>query len=122
MTKSDNFEERSAHLKNLTDKELDEKFWELVKKTVDPLVDIAKNNTTPSIERSVLLRMGFDSLTAKVLVDKIFDQGLLGKGAGNVVYRFAKSLNTQNYLKAGEILVKEDHWDEVRTLFGGVSK
>lgn len=122
MTKNDNFEERSAHLKNLTDEELDEKFWKLVEKVVDPLVDIAENHTTPSIERSVLLRMGFDSLTAKVLVDKIFDQGLLVKGAGNVVYRFAKSLGTQDYLKAGEILVKEDHWDSVRSLFGGESK
>ncbi len=118
MVRPDDFEERSAHLKNLTDGELDKKFWELVEKVVDPLVDLASTHTTPSIERSVLLRMGFESITAKNLVDKIFEQGLLGKGAGNIVYRFAKA-NGMDYISAGDMLVKEDHWDEVRSLFGG---
>ena len=117
MVRSDDFEERSAHLKNLSDEELDEKFWELVEQVVDPLIELAKTHTSPSIERSVLLRMGFDSLTSKALVDKIFDQGLLGKGAGNVVFRFAKLKGMNDYVKAGKLLVKEDHWDEVRSLF-----
>jgi D-ornithine 4,5-aminomutase subunit alpha len=121
MVRPDDFEERSAHLKKLTDEELDKKFWELIEIVVDPLVELAKTHTTPSIERSVLLRMGFDSITSKNLVDKIFEQGLLGKGAGNIVYRFAKS-NKIEYIKAGELLVKEDHWDEVRKLFGGDRK
>lgn len=115
--RSDDFEERSAHLESLSDEELNKKFWELVERVVDPLVELAKTHTSPSIERSVLLRMGFDSLTAKTLVDKIFDQDLLSKGAGNVVYRFAKSKKMSDYIKAGELLIKEDHWDEVRTLF-----
>ncbi|BBJ28092.1 ornithine aminomutase subunit alpha [Athalassotoga saccharophila] len=117
MTRSDDFEERSAHLKNLSDEELDRRFWELVEQVVDPLVELARTHTSPSIERSVLLRMGFDSITAKNLVDKIFEQNLLGKGAGNVVYRFAKA-KKMDYLDAGQLLVKEDHWDEVRSLFG----
>jgi len=84
---------------------------------VDPLIDLAKTHTSPSIERSVLLRMGFDSITAKNIVDKIFEQKMLGKGAGNVVYKFAQARQI-DYLIAGEMLVKEDHWDEVRELFG----
>ncbi len=119
MVRPDDFEERSAHLKNLSDEELNKKFWELVEQVVNPLVELAKTHTSPSIERSVLLRMGFDSLMAKTLVDKILEQGLLSKGAGNVVYRFAKSKKTSDYIKAGELLIREDHWDEVRTLFGG---
>ncbi len=117
MVRPDDFEERSAHLKNLTDEELDKRFWELVEKIVDPLIELARTHTSPSIERSVLLRMGFDSITAKNIVDKVFEQGLLGKGAGNIVYRFAKARNV-DYLTAGEMLVKADHWDEVRGLFG----
>ncbi|MGC8544888.1 ornithine aminomutase subunit alpha [Athalassotoga sp.] len=117
MARPDDFEERSKHLKNLTDEELDKRFWELTEKIVDPLIDLAKTHTSPSIERSVLLRMGFDSITAKNIVDKIFEQKLLGKGAGNVVYKFAQARQI-DYLVAGEMLVKEDHWDEVRELFG----
>ncbi|MCL4407496.1 MAG: ornithine aminomutase subunit alpha [Thermotogae bacterium] len=117
MARPDDFEERSKHLKNLTDEELDKRFWELIEKIVDPLIDLAKTHTSPSIERSVLLRMGFDSITAKNIVDKIFEQKLLGKGAGNVVYKFAQARQI-DYLVAGETLVKEDHWDEVRELFG----
>jgi D-ornithine 4,5-aminomutase subunit alpha len=117
MARPDDFEERSKHLKNLTDEELDKRFWELIEKIVDPLIDLAKTHTSPSIERSVLLRMGFDSITAKNIVDKIFEQKMLGKGAGNVVYKFAQARQI-DYLIAGEMLVKEDHWDEVRELFG----
>lgn len=117
MVRSDDFEERSAHLKNLTDEELDKRFWELVEKVVDPLIELAKTHTSPSIERSVLLRMGFDSIMTKRIVDKIFEQHLLGKGAGNIIYRFAKSKN-MDYIKAGDLIVREDHWDEIRGLFG----
>lgn len=117
MIRQDDFEERSAHLKNLSDDELNKRFWELVEKVVDPLVELARTHTSPSIERSVLLRMGFDSIIAKNLVDKIFEQNLLSKGAGNIVYRFAK-VKEIDYLKAGELLVSEDHWDEVRAIFG----
>jgi len=35
---------------------------------VDPLLEYGRTHTTPSIERSVLLRMGFSSLEAKPLV------------------------------------------------------
>lgn len=119
MVRSDDFDERSVHLRNLSDEELDKRFWELVEQVVNPLVELAKTHTSPSIERSVLLRMGFDSLMAKMLVDKIFDQGLLGKGAGNVVFRFAKSKGMSDYVMAGKVLTEEDHWDEVRALFNG---
>ncbi len=67
MKRTDNFEERRGHLKNLTDDELKGRFWELAEEIVEPLVDLAKKNTTPSIERSVLLRMGFSSIEAKAL-------------------------------------------------------
>ena len=39
---------------------------QLTGQLVDPLLELAKENTSPAIERSVLLRMGFSSLEAKV--------------------------------------------------------
>ena len=81
MKRADDFQQRRAHLANLSDEELQARFWEMAEKIVDPLLDLGKKNTTPSIERSVLLRMGFSSLEAKAIVDKTMDRGLMGKGA-----------------------------------------
>ena len=49
--------------RGLTDEELEARFWELAQEVVDPLVELARTHTSPSIERSVLMRMGIDSLT-----------------------------------------------------------
>jgi D-ornithine 4,5-aminomutase subunit alpha len=57
MKRADDFEQRRAHLANLTDEELYERFWKLANEIVDPLLELGKKNTTPSIERSILLRM-----------------------------------------------------------------
>jgi len=63
----DDFVERSKHLQKMTDEELNAYFWQLVEKVVAPLVELARTHTSPSIERSVLLRMGFNSFEAKSL-------------------------------------------------------
>ena len=51
---------------------------------------MAKENTTPSIERSVLLRMGFSTLEVRPLVEGAIERNLIGKGVGHIVYRVAK--------------------------------
>ncbi len=84
------FEERRQELKKLSDEELKNRFWELCYQVVDPIVDLARTHTSPSIERSVLLRMGIDSITAHAVVDQVLQAGLLGKGAGNVLLRVAQ--------------------------------
>lgn len=114
----DDFKERSIKLQNMTDEELDEYFWKLVAQVVDPLIELAKTHTSPSIERSVLLRMGFNSLQTKALVDKIIEVGLLSKGAGNIVYQIAKLKNI-DVMKAGEELLKGNYWDEAQSIFKG---
>ncbi len=90
VQRADDFKERSKRLQNMTDEELDRYFWELAEKIVDPLIKLASTHTSPSIERSVLLRMGFNSLEAKAIVEKVVDMGLLGKGAGNIVYTISQ--------------------------------
>lgn len=85
-----NFEKRRQELKKLSDEELKARFWELCNQVVDPIVDLAKTHTSPSIERSVLLRMGIDSISAHGVVDRILEAGLLGKGAGHVVLKLSQ--------------------------------
>ena len=58
-------------------------------------MDLAKTHTSPSIERSVLLRMGIDSVSSSHgVVDRIHDAGLLGKGAGHVVLKLSQKTGT----------------------------
>ena len=116
MKRADDFEQRRAHLANLTDEELYEKFWKLANEIVDPLLELGKKNTTPSIERSILLRMGFSSLEVKPIVEGVMNKGLMGKGAGNVVWRLSKKLGC-SVREAGLLLAEGKHWDDVDTLF-----
>jgi len=84
------FEKRQAELKKLSDAELKDRFWKLCGQVVEPIVGLAKTHTSPSIERSVLLRMGIDSVSTHAVVTRVLEAGLLGKGAGNVVLMVSK--------------------------------
>lgn len=118
MKREDDFEKRRQHLKELSEEQLEARFWELAEKIVDPLVDLAHRHTSPSIERSVLLRMGFSSIEAKAIVDGAIDRGLLGKGAGHLVYRLARDYN-MSIREAGLKLAEGKMWDEVIKIFRG---
>ena len=54
------YEALRAELADLDDAALKERFWQLCEQVMTPVVDLARTHTTPSIERSVLLRMGID--------------------------------------------------------------
>lgn len=112
----DDFSDRRAHLANLTDEELKQRFWDLASQIVDPMLELGRKNTSPSIERSVLLRMGFSSIEAKEIVNKVIDRGLMGKGAGHVVYKLAKEKD-MSVRDAGVALANGEYWDEVVSLF-----
>ena len=118
MKREDDFIERRQHLAGLTDAELHARFWALAEQLVDPLLALGKTHTTPSIERSVLLRMGFSSLEAKVLVQGVMDRGLMGKGAGHVVFRLASSKGL-DIRQAGLALIAGEYWSEVIEMFRG---
>ncbi len=93
LKRPDDFRDRRKHIANLTDEELKARFWELTEKVVDPMLELARTHTSPSVERAVLLRMGFSSLEAKPLVELGMDHGLMSKGIGHVVFRVAKEKN-----------------------------
>ena len=121
LKREDDFSTRSKHLHNLTDEELKNRFWELAEKLVDPMLDLAKTHTTPSIERSVLLRMGFSSIEAKPLVDGAIDRGLIGKGVGHLVYKISEEKNI-SIRQAGEEMIEGNHWDTLMEIFKGGKK
>ncbi len=85
MVRPDTYNEVRKHLADLTDEQLEARFWELSNKVVGPLVELARTHTSPSIERSVLMRMGVDSLTCQAVVGECETRGLLGHGTGHVV-------------------------------------
>ena len=118
MKRADDFETRRAHLETLSDAELEARFWNLIDEMIDPLLKLGYENTTPAIERSVLLRMGFSSIEAKAIVEGCIEHNLMEHGAGNVVYRLAKK-NNSDIRTAGRQLIEADAWDEAESLFGG---
>lgn len=118
LSRQDDYEVRRKHLANLSDEELKARFWELTTQVIDPLLALAKTNTTPSVERSVLLRMGFSSLEAKPLVEMAMDHGLIAHGVGHIIYRIGKEKNIP-YRQAGLELIEGKHWDDAVKLFKG---
>jgi len=116
MKRADDFEQRRAHLANLSDEELYDRFWNLAEQVVNPLLELGKKNTTPAVERSILLRMGFSSIEVKPIVEGVMNKGLMGKGAGNVVWRLSKKLGI-SVRDAGVALAEGKYWDEVDSLF-----
>ena len=105
--RTDDFQQRREHLKHLSDQELKKYFLELADKIVDPMLDLAYKNTSPSIERSVLLRMGFNSLEAKAIVNVLNENNLLRKGSGQCVYILSKKLQI-SIREAGLLLAEGD--------------
>lgn len=112
MNRRDDYKERREYLKDMSDEELIDYFWKLTEKIVDPLVDLAKTHTSPSIERSVLLRMGFSSIEAKRIVERMTKENLLGHGAGRVVLLYSE-LAKKDYINAGKELAKGIGWNKV---------
>ena len=118
MKREDDFEVRRAHLKDLTDQELYDRFWALCEQLVDPLLDMGREYTSPAIERSVLLRMGFSSLEVKAIVNGCMERNLLQHGAGNVVYRLSHTKGLP-LRETGVKLANGEPWDEAAALFEG---
>ncbi len=110
LERQDDFEARRAHLRELSDEVLHARFWSLVNEIVKPLIEEARTHTTPAIERSVLLRMGFSSVEAKALVEQMQRRSLLGHGAGGLVLRLAQRRGI-SVREAGAALLAGHEWE-----------
>ena len=118
MKRADDFEQRRQHIANLSDEELYDKFWDLTAQVVDPLLELGRKNTTPSVERAVLLRMGVSSLDTQKIVEGCMDRGLMGHGAGHVVYKISKEKGI-SIREASIKLAQGESWDDAAALFAG---
>lgn len=116
MKRADDFAERRKKIAGMSDEELYQHFWALTEKVVDPLLELGKKNTSPSIERSVLLRMGVSSLDTKPIVEGCIDRNLMGKGAGHCVYKLSKKRDI-SIKDAARLLADGEGWDEVAAEF-----
>jgi D-ornithine 4,5-aminomutase subunit alpha len=112
VERPDDFEVRRKRLQGMSDEELHARFWELAEKLVDPLIKEARTHTTASIERSVLLRMGFSSVEAGALVEQMTRRAVLGHGAGRLVLELAKAKNIP-VREAGKMLLAGHCWEEL---------
>ena len=110
VERPDDFASRRKRLRSMPDDELHAYFWEVVDKLMTPLVEEARTHTTPSIERSVLLRMGFSSIEAKTLVAQMYERKLLSRGAGRLVLEFAKAKGI-SVRDAGTALIEGRDWE-----------
>lgn len=113
LDRPDDFEVRREHLRALSDDELHDRFWKLANQIVAPLVAQARTHTTPAIERSVLLRMGFSGGEARQLVERMDARDLLGHGAGRLVLELAQD-NDLTVREAGLALIEGRHWEELK--------
>lgn len=113
LERPDDFSTRRGRISALSDQELHDYFWSLTEKIVAPLIAEARSHTTPSIERSVLLRMGFSSIEAKALVERLHERGLLGHGAGKLVLDLAQAKSISVHA-AGTALLQGQCWEELQ--------
>jgi D-ornithine 4,5-aminomutase subunit alpha len=118
MVRPDTFHEVRKHLAGLSDEQLEARFWELSDEVVAPLVGLARTHTSPSIERSVLMRMGVDSRTCMAVVSECEKRGLLGHGAGHAVWVCMQSWGCDAPAAAAR-LAADEGWDLLEAKWGG---
>ncbi len=118
MAREDTYLKVRGHLAELSDEQLETRFWELAQQVVDPMVELARTHTSPSIERSVLMRMGVDSPTCMAVVGECEKRGLLGHGCGHVVWYYAQQTG-QAAPEAARKLAAGEGWDVVERKWGG---
>ena len=120
MPREDVYREWRGHLAGLDDDALEARFWALVNEIVDPLVELARTHTSPSIERSVLMRMGIDSRTCMAVVSEADNRGLLGHGAGHMVLHCATEWGLDAPAAAARLAAGEG-WETVAARWGVAS-
>ncbi len=118
MVRPDTFAEVREHLADLSDEQLEALFWKLSGECVSPLVELARTHTSPSIERSVLMRMGIDSRTCVAVVSECEKRGWLGHGAGHLVWLCMQAWGCTAPAAAARLATGEG-WDVAEAKWGG---
>jgi D-ornithine 4,5-aminomutase subunit alpha len=117
--REDTYLQDRAHLAGLTDEQLEARFWALSEQIVAPLVELARTHTSPSIERSVLMRMGIDSRTCMAVASECEKRGLLGHGVGQVMAHCATTWRCPAP-EAARRLAAGEGWETVEQKWGAL--
>jgi len=117
VVRPDTFNEVREHLSGLSDSQLEARFWELSTECVAPMVELARTHTSPSIERSVLMRMGIDSRTSMAVVSECEKRGYLGHGAGHLVWLCMQAWDCTAPAAAAR-LAADEGWDIAAAKWG----
>ena len=120
MAREDTFKEVRAHLAGLSDEQLEGRFWQLTGEITAPLVELARTHTSPSIERSVLMRMGIDSQRCNAIAAECEKRGLLGHGAGHVVLHCSSEWGVP-VVEAAAKLAAGEGWETAEAKWGGAA-
>ena len=83
----DRFEKLRSELAGLDDEALKARFWDLCHQVMEPVAELARPHPTPSLARSVLLRMGIPPVTLHARAEHLLNAGLLGHAARHAVLR-----------------------------------
>ena len=118
MVRPDTFFEVRQHLAEMSEAELEAYFWKLANECVEPIVELARTHTSPSIERSVLMRMGIDSLKCQAVVAECEKRGFLGHGAGHVVWLCMQEWECDAPAAAAR-LAEGEGWEIAESKWGG---
>ena len=118
MAREDTFRDARKPLEGISDIDLKERFWNLTRECIDPIVELAATHTSPSIERSVLMRMGIDSLRCQAVVAECETRGLLGHGAGHVVWLCMQEWGCDAQSAAAR-LAQGEGWEITEAKWGG---
>lgn len=121
LMRPDDWQQRRNHLKDLSDDELKARFWRLTEEVIAPMVRLAQTQTTPSIERSVLLRMGFSDAEAKAIVLQTIEHRWMGKGAGHCVYALSL-MDGVDLRTAGLRLGNGEGWERLEQRWGRTAR
>ncbi|MCL6450184.1 MAG: cobalamin-dependent protein [Acetobacteraceae bacterium] len=121
MVREDDFRERRRHLERLDLEALEARFWEIARRLAAPLLELARSHTSPSVERSVLLRMGLSSQESAAVVEAAARRGRLGAGAGGLVLGLAQARGV-GLRQAGRLLAAGEGWDEAAGALAALSR
>ena len=119
MAREDTYLQIRGRLAELSDEQLEARFWALSEQIVAPLVELARTHTSPSIERSVLMRMGIDSRTCMAVASECEKRGLLGHGVGQVVAHCATTWRCPAP-EAARRLAAGEGWETVEQKWGAL--
>lgn len=116
MKRADDFAERRKHIANLTDQELYDRFWALIRAGGCPAAGAGPQEYHP-LGRACRAAADGHLLSGNPEdCGGLYGHSLMSHGAGHVVYKLSREKNL-SIPEAGHLLAQGKYWDEAAALF-----